>query len=46
MKNQSRDVRVVAELEKSGWRVLILWECEAKNPEVVKEKLTSFLGAR
>lgn len=46
MKNQIRDVRVVAELEKLGWRVLILWECETKNLEVVKEKLISFLGAR
>jgi len=35
-RNQSRDVRVKDELEKLDWRVVIIWECEAKSPELVQ----------
>ena len=27
-RNRSRDVRVVAQLRKAGWRVLRIWECQ------------------
>lgn len=27
-KNIARDARVAAQLEKEGWRVLVVWECE------------------
>lgn len=39
--NVERDARNVAELERSGWRVLTIWECETKNSELLKEKLDS-----
>ncbi|WP_274602292.1 very short patch repair endonuclease [Sphingomonas sp. CFBP 13733] len=30
--NRGRDVRVQKELEQLGWRVVTIWECEAKSP--------------
>ena len=30
--NVARDARQQAALEAAGWRVLIIWECETKNP--------------
>ncbi|MFV0888157.1 very short patch repair endonuclease [Metapseudomonas otitidis] len=35
-KNKERDARVVASLEKSGWHVLIVWECELTNREKIR----------
>jgi len=29
--NVERDERKIRELEKSGWRVLVVWECETKK---------------
>ncbi|WP_313553204.1 DNA mismatch endonuclease Vsr [Brevundimonas sp.] len=34
-----RDDRQTAALESSGWRVLILWECELKNDEALRAVL-------
>ena len=31
--NTARDSRVAAELEASGWQVVVIWECETKDPE-------------
>lgn len=37
-KNSDRDLFVQNELEKSGWKVIIIWQCEIsaiqKNPEI------------
>ncbi|MCD9027829.1 DNA mismatch endonuclease Vsr [Luteimonas sp. BDR2-5] len=30
-KNVSRDVRVTSQLEESGWRVFVIWECEVSS---------------
>ncbi len=30
-RNQEKDVEVLAELKKLGWRVLIIWECSLKG---------------
>lgn len=30
--NRERDVRHAASLEEAGWRVFVVWECEAKDP--------------
>lgn len=32
-RNVARDQRNAAELERLGWRVVVIWECETKNPE-------------
>lgn len=30
--NKARDKRVRGAIAKLGWRVLVIWECEARNP--------------
>jgi DNA mismatch endonuclease (patch repair protein) len=42
--NVERDKREVAELKKSGWRVLIVWECEVKDwNEQLEGRILTFL---
>lgn len=31
LENIKRDVQVKLSLEKAGWRVLVIWECQTKN---------------
>lgn len=39
-RNQERDKRNIEQLEKDGWKVIVLWECEIKdNFEEIKTKL-------
>lgn len=42
-KNRERDAKNIAELEKRGWRVLIVWECELK-PFIRESTLKNLLG--
>ena len=37
--NIARDARQVQHLTALGWRALIIWECETRNPEVLAERL-------
>jgi DNA mismatch endonuclease (patch repair protein) len=37
--NIARDRLVIAELEASGWRAVVIWECETKNAERLTEIL-------
>lgn len=39
-----RDKNHVAALRDSGWQVLIVWECEVRNPEKLRDKLLNFLS--
>ncbi len=41
--NVKRDRKNIRELKKSGWQVLIIWECWTKNIPLLKRKLSSFL---
>jgi DNA mismatch endonuclease, patch repair protein len=34
-RNKSRDARVQKELVQLGWRVLVVWECQATNNRVL-----------
>lgn len=43
-RNVARDVANVAAIEAAGWRVLVLWECEMKDVEVLTQQLVDFLG--
>ena len=43
-RNIARDSLAQAELTKSGWRALVVWECETKNKERLQETLMAFLG--
>lgn len=42
-RNKQRDAENIATLQMQGWRVLIVWECEIKQPERLKERLLNFL---
>lgn len=41
--NRRRDDRVVAQLQDLGWRVLVVWQCELKEPENVAHAIKTFL---
>ena len=43
--NATRDRRNLAALEAAGWSVLVIWECETRNPEPLGRKLREFLDA-
>lgn len=42
--NMARDTRQLAELERVGWRTLVLWECEMKDLGAVGQRVSDFLG--
>lgn len=44
-RNQERDVEHLRQLKAEGWRVLVIWECETRDPARVEKKLTRFLDA-
>lgn len=41
--NVQRDRKNLRALKSAGWRVLTLWECWTKNPEVLLRRVESFL---
>lgn len=43
-RNRERDEASVSALEATGWRVLIIWECEMKDSDVLAGRLQGFLG--
>ncbi|MCQ4235283.1 DNA mismatch endonuclease Vsr [Pseudomonas stutzeri] len=44
--NVERDAKKEAQLCELGWRVLVIWECEARKPAELEERLRrEFLGA-
>lgn len=45
VKNKARDVRQLEELGLSGWRVLVVWECETSDRGSLEEKIQRFLLA-
>ena len=44
-RNVERDVQSQRALEKSGWGVLVIWECETKEMDALRARLRNFLGA-
>lgn len=38
--NVARDKQVKNELETEGWRVIVIWECETKDPQLLDKILT------
>ena len=42
-RNVERDQRKVTELEKDGWKVLVIWECELKDAEKKKDIEYAFI---
>lgn len=42
--NVARDTRVEGQIKRLGWRVAIVWECEASNSDSLGMKLRKILG--
>jgi DNA mismatch endonuclease (patch repair protein) len=42
--NAARDARNQARLVEQGWRVIVIWECETRDREVLRELLARWLG--
>ncbi len=42
-RNMERDRGAVRALRSNGWKVLVVWECETKNQEVLGRKIAAFL---
>lgn len=43
--NVERDKRNVKALRRSGWRVLVVWECQTRDAERLLSRLERFLSA-
>lgn len=43
-RNRKRDHRHDEELTRAGWRVLVVWECQIKEPQAVAGQIKSFLN--
>jgi len=44
--NVARDRKVRGWLRREKWDVLIVWECETEQPDMLRRKLETFLGDR
>jgi DNA mismatch endonuclease, patch repair protein len=42
-RNMVRDAEQIVTIRKSGWRVLVVWECETKNERRLAARLRRFL---
>lgn len=43
-RNVFRDRKIKSELENLGWKVLVIWECETKDKEILVNMLRHFLN--
>jgi DNA mismatch endonuclease (patch repair protein) len=44
LSNVERDRRNLAALEREGWKVLEVWECQTRSPELLESTLRDFLA--
>ena len=44
-RNAARDQAALRALWQAGWQVLVVWECETKDPAQLRALLTAFLAA-
>lgn len=44
-RNQARDKKSLEALSVEGWKSLVIWECETRDEDGLKKRLTKFLGA-
>jgi len=44
-KNAERDAQAIKALERQGWRVLVVWECELKDIDQVVARIAEYLEA-
>ncbi len=45
MGNKARDARNRKELRRLGWDVLVVWECQTREPETMIKRIVRFLEA-
>ncbi|MFZ0320420.1 MAG: DNA mismatch endonuclease Vsr, partial [Candidatus Sulfotelmatobacter sp.] len=43
-RNVERDRRNISKLRRGGWGVMLVWECETMNIEILRKRLVRFLG--
>lgn len=43
-RNQERDKLNQTALQAQGWRVLVIWECQIKDVDALRQTLRTFLG--
>jgi DNA mismatch endonuclease, patch repair protein len=43
--NAARDRQTAAALQKAGWQLLVVWECETRSPKILLKRLMRFLEA-
>jgi DNA mismatch endonuclease (patch repair protein) len=41
-----RDRKNQAELRRRGWNVIVVWECELREPDKLSQRLTSFFNTQ
>ena len=44
--NVERDMLVKQQLLDDGWKILVIWECQTKTPDVITSLVKDFLGPR
>jgi|APTNR8051073442_1049403.scaffolds.fasta_scaffold16396_1 DNA mismatch endonuclease (patch repair protein) len=44
-RNVERDTLNRTALERAGWRALVVWECETRDTEALKDRIADFLGS-
>lgn len=44
--NVARDRRTLTALRKAGWKVIVVWECELRKPEVLSRRLDRTIRPR
>jgi DNA mismatch endonuclease, patch repair protein len=42
-RNVERDRLNISKLRRDGWKVMLVWECDAAEPDTVRKRLTRFL---
>lgn len=45
VENLERDRRNREELEQLGWKVVVIWECETRQPELFLRRLQALIGS-
>jgi DNA mismatch endonuclease (patch repair protein) len=43
-RNVGRDTEVQGRLVDQGWEVMVVWECETRELDTLRDRLTNFLG--
>lgn len=42
--NRARDLRTQRELNRLGWRYIVVWECQLSHPDRIEARIRKFLG--